>query len=328
MSLPNPYVAILDVGHGNSAILHDQENSFIVDCVPGSSILEFLTSEGIKIVDSVFLSHADQDHIEGLVNLIASDEITINKVYVNSDSTKKSALWDDLLFTISKSSAQGGTQLHIGLTRTSGTFQCGSINLETVGPSAYLAGKSPGGENRLGRKITSNSISSSFRISWNSKIVAYLAGDIDQVSLDDIVEFEFPIDAPLLVFPHHGGKSDNADITVFSEQLCELVKAETVIFSIGRNKHSNPRPEVVKAVRAKIPNVRIACTQLSKNCSLAIPKTTSSHLLSLFSQGRSSNSCCNGTFIINLLDKISYSPDYSEHINFIKAEVENPMCLN
>lgn len=290
--------------------------------------MEFLTGEGITHVENVLLSHADQDHIEGLLGLLASDRITIKNVFVNSDAIKDSALWDDLTYTLSKSSVAGGTQIFSAITRSTSPFHCGDITIETISPTAYLATKSPGSKDRLGRRITSNSVSASFRLLWAGAPVAYLAGDIDQISLDSLKDHDIQIQAPLLVFPHHGGDISIGNIVSFTEELCSLTASDTVIFSIGRNKHKNPRPDVVAAVRRKIKNVRIACTQLSKHCASTLNGTVATHLNGAFSRGRANHECCSGTFVINLAEGVSYSPDIAAHRTFISAAATTPICIN
>lgn len=59
MSFTPPYVAIIDVGHGNSTVLNDSGFSFIVDCGLGPSIRNFLLQEGITEIQNIFLSHSD-----------------------------------------------------------------------------------------------------------------------------------------------------------------------------------------------------------------------------------------------------------------------------
>jgi competence protein ComEC len=328
MPFSNSYIAILDVGHGNCSVLFERGNSCVIDCGPGSFVLEFLTGEGITHIENVFLSHADQDHIEGLVVLLSSDVITIGNVYVNSDGIKKSELWDDLTYSISKTSVQGGTKLFAAITRSEGEFKCGEITIETIGPTAYLAAKSPGSNDRANRKITSNSISASFRILWAGKPVAYLAGDIDEIALDDLKDHKIEITAPFLVFPHHGGNISGGGVVAFTDELCDLTHCETVIFSIGRNKHSNPRPDVIRTIRTKVKNVRIACTQLSKHCAAALNNTSPVHLNAVFARGRATNACCSGTFMIELTDVVTFSPGFSAHQAFIAAATTSAICIN
>lgn len=328
MPYPIPYVAIIDVGHGNSTVMRDGSEAIIVDCgARGSALLEFLTKEEIAYIDSIFLSHADQDHIAGLLALISSSKFNINTIYVNSDASKRSDLWEDMSYELSQLNEIGQVKFIVGITRSKRLYKCGSINLIVVGPSPYLAAKGAGGLDHQDREITSNSLSASFHISWNEEVIAYLAGDIDQIGLDDLVAHKAHLNAPILVFPHHGGKSDNFDIVAFTKQLCELTNATTVIFSIGRNKHDNPRPEVVATVRGTLPGVRVSCTELSKNCAKHLPTTSSPHLLELFSRGKEKNECCSGTFIIKLGDTIEYFPDLKSHREFISSSAPTSLCI-
>jgi competence protein ComEC len=318
------YVAIIDVGHGNCTAIHDNGETIIVDCGRGASLLEFLTQEEIRNVDSVFLSHADADHIGGLINMISSGEFSIGSVYVNSDSTKSTKTWADLLYELDQSP---DIVLFSAISTSVGPFRCGKVELKVVGPSPYLATKSPGGSDRNGRTITSNSISASFQVICQDQVLALLAGDIDLLSLDDILSKSVDIRSPLLVFPHHGGRSNDSDVIEFTQKLIDQVKPSTVVFSIGRRKHTNPRPEVVKAVRELVPSTRIACTQLSRHCAVDLPKNPASHLVTKFSQGKAEGECCSGTFIIDLEEKVEHLPTPDAHRNFIRDFAPTSLCL-
>jgi beta-lactamase superfamily II metal-dependent hydrolase len=327
MPHPVPYIAIIDVGHGNSTIIREDSHSIIVDCgARGAGLLNFLQREQIKNIKAVFLSHADHDHIGGLIALLSSGEFNISAIYLNSDSSKESALWNDITYELSKRSAKGEIEFRVGLTHKD-KFALSHASLEVIGPSKFLAAKGVGNLDKKNREINSNSISASFKVAWDDKSIAYLAGDIDQIALDDLIDHEISLAAPLLVYPHHGGKSDTSDEISFTKRLYELTKAATIIFSIGRNKHDNPRPEVVKLLREYGGKVRIACTQLSKNCANDLPSIAPRHLTNLFSKGRIKNECCSGTFVIQLGDKIEYLPDFKSHQSFIIASAPTSMCV-
>ena len=327
MSYSSPYIAILDIGHGNSTVLKNEEETAIVDCGSrGSGLLEFLEKEEIYTIDSVFLSHADQDHIGGLLALLASAKFKIRSIYLNSDSSKESTLWDGLVYELSQLREKGEIKFQVGITRDFGTMRWGALGLTVVGPTGYLAAKGAGSLDRQNRVINSNSISASFHVSWEDKIIVYLSGDIDQVGLDDLLDHKIELKAPLLVFPHHGGNNQGYDNVNFTKQLCGLTNSGTVIFSIGRNKHDNPRPEIIAAVRSVVKDVRVSCTQLSKNCSKELPKSNSPHLLDLFARGKEKIECCSGTFLIKLGENIEYFPELNSHLKFILKFTESPLC--
>ncbi|WP_276372167.1 MBL fold metallo-hydrolase [Chryseolinea sp. H1M3-3] len=331
MQYPVPYLAILDVGHGNSTILRDGDSTIVVDCgSQGSALLEFLTAEGIKSIDAVFLSHADQDHIGGLVGLLASDAFEIKRILLNADATKGSDLWNDLSYEISQLNERKQIAVTVGITRRMEDFSCGLLKLEITGPTPYLAAKGVGGLDRNKDQITSNSISASFHVKWKDNVIAYLAGDIDQISLNDLVDHKIPLRAPLLVFPHHGGKPGHlkSNIISFTEKICELIQPSTILFSIGRKKHENPRTEIVSTIRKKLPKVRVACTQLSKHCAHALPGASPKHLVSVYAKGRHARECCGGTFIVDLTKEPELLPAAPPHVNFITKEAPTSICLS
>ena len=61
--MPEPSVSVLDVGHGNCAVVLD-DRTVVVDAGPGATLLEFLQNEGVTEVEVVLISHADEDHIK------------------------------------------------------------------------------------------------------------------------------------------------------------------------------------------------------------------------------------------------------------------------
>ena len=58
-----PNLTILDVGHGNAAVLADTGGVVVIDCGKGGTLLDYLETVGIKKVDVLLISHADSDHI-------------------------------------------------------------------------------------------------------------------------------------------------------------------------------------------------------------------------------------------------------------------------
>ena len=109
------------------------------------------------------------------------------------------------------------------------------------------------------------------------------------------------LDAPILVYPHHGGLPGNMGPSGFAATLLPLGQPDRIIFSIGRGRYGTPDPLTVGSIRAACPDARIICTQLSEHCSRippAIPAAT--HLAPTFAQGRLRGACCGGTIIVPL----------------------------
>lgn len=321
-------LSILDVGHGNCAVLECGGSVTVIDTGPGSALLEFLVREGISRVDTVLISHSDEDHIAGLVALLSAVEVSVLSVRLNGDSQKGSAIWDDLLFALSEKDSLGEINFQplIAAGMESRLTQ-GDAGIEVVGPGKYLVARGVGSRDRQGRRIGTNSISAVFRIMFKKNPIALLPGDVDEVGLDDLMSRTVSAEAGILVFPHHGGRSGSGDLVRFTEEICRLAKPEFVIFSIGRGKHGTPRLEVLEALRRESPNTRIACTQLSDHCAANLPNEEPIHLAKVFSRGKEQRKCCAGTITVALGEQSeSVLPLYSLHQEFITSSAPTALC--
>lgn len=319
-------LTILDVGHGNSAILEDNKGIIVIDTGPGSALLEFLTNNNIKNIDVILLSHADADHIGGLLNILANG-ITVGMIRLNTDSLKDSAIWDDLLKVLDDYDRSGRLDFDVSLvSNKKENYDQGDVNISILGPSKYLASKGPGSNDKQGNKITSNSISAVIKLSIDDKPIALFTGDLDEIGLSDIISNDIELSSPILVYPHHGGRPLTKDEMSFTNKICELVNPSLVIFSIGRGKYGTPRPNIVKAVKTYNPEIHVACTQLSENCCEKLPGKLPSHLADVFSCGKETNKCCSGSITVDLNDIKNITPSLDAHLDFIKNYVSNALC--
>lgn len=260
------HLDIIDVGHGNSTVVRDNDISVIIDSAPGGALLSYLGERAITSVDLFVLSHSDYDHIGGLIAVLNS-EIRVGKVLLNSDGTKDSETWRDLLFALDDAQRLGTIEFEVGITEgelaVPGLVAC---SLDVISPSRALAGLGAGGRSRCGRTITSNTISAVIRVKQGEKGVALLAGDMDSIALSELEHHDLEMTADLLVYPHHGGLPGEGDVETFVSRLCRKVRPKAVAFSNGRGRYDNPRPDVIDAVRRNIGSAYICCTQLSERC--------------------------------------------------------------
>jgi len=321
-------LAVLDVGHGNCAVLMHSDSVIVIDAGPGTALLEYLRQQGIDAIDTVLISHADQDHIGGLVALLASRCVQIGRVRLNTDSAKGSAAWDDLLYELNKIQTTGELDFRPSLTVSdTGEFDVGRVRTEVLGPSNYLAGKGPGSFYRRGKRITANSVSAVVRVVIDDVPLALFTGDLDDIGLLDLLENGQDLSAKILIFPHHGGRSGRSNLAEFSEAICREVSPDVVVFSIGRGRHDLPRPDVVDAVRRALPNVRIACTQLSTHCATSIPTDRPTHLNPHFARGARVGHCCGGTIVVELERPDDVLPEAQTHLDFIRMSAPTALCI-
>ena len=325
MSLPE--LIILDVGHGNCAILRDTNGVIIIDCPQGVTLIETLEKLSIKEISHILISHADADHIAGIINLLLNETIKINNVHLNPDFSRETEIWKDLRSALTDARLRLGTVVSSELTTTkTGQLNVGQVLVEILAPTPELALVGGVGRTVDERRLNPNSTSAVIGLVHNTHRVAILGADIDQVGLDELLKERSELKADILVFPHHGGRPGGADGQTFAQQLCDLVKPNLVIFSIGREKFENPRKEIVEGVVTAVPKAHILCTQLSRNCADSVPDSEPPHLNALPARGRTSNSCCGGTVSIKIAgNKTTYAAGIAGHQQFIDR-VSHPLC--
>jgi beta-lactamase superfamily II metal-dependent hydrolase len=323
-----PKLIVLDVAHGNCSILQDTKGSIIIDCAHGDTLIETLKHLKIKEIDRIMISHADQDHFKGFIDLLSDETIIVKHVHLNPDAKKDTHVLKALRLAISDAKKRNNTSHEYLDTDMTGKLNVGEVRIEVLAPNKEIMGYS-GSKDLQGKSLTSNSVSAVIRLVYKSRGVALLAGDIDRVGLDNLLRDSSEIGADILIFPHHGGNTgvgrekENQEFTV---KLCQHVKPKLALFSIGRDKHQNPRKEVVKTILDTLPDVHILCTQLSKHCSSATLAIDPIHLNTLPSKGREANYCCGGTVVINLNEtETTYAPN-SDHRQFIKENVLSALC--
>lgn len=323
-----PELVILDVGHGNCALLRDTEGVVLIDCPPGSVLPETLNYLGIEEISHVLISHADQDHIAGILQLLLSKSIRVNNIHLNSDWLRDTEIWRDVCSALGDARRRSGVNIEVQLTTsTTGRHNVGQVNIQVLAPVPELAAAGVGGRDLEGRRLRANSISAVISLVYNTRRVAILAGDLDQVGLDNLLKEDVGLQADILVFPHHGGRpGSGASSKIFAQQLCKLVQPKLVVFSIDRSLHNNPNDEIMEGVLSSVPDAHIVCTQLSEKCSVTLPSEISSHLNELPAKGIASKKCCGGTILVEIgKEANTYTPSLDAHRNFI-AQYPNSIC--
>ncbi len=322
------HLCILDVGHGNSTVIISGAQSVVaIDVGRQSTFSEFLLDQGITHIDSIYLSHADADHIGALVGILATRQATIDHVYLNSNALKDTQIWDDLVYELDCAKRAGSLEFCVGLTAGKTEELPGDVCLRVLGPSGYLAGKGVGSTHRSLGRIQTNSISAVMSVTVAGATLALLPGDLDGVGLRDLLEKCQDLRASVLVYPHHGGFSGGAmDPTEYARTLILAVKPKLVVFSIGRGQYATPNPETVRILRETVPSVRVVCTQLSEHCSKQLPGHSPIHLSQVTARGRAGGTCCGGTVVVPLDDFAGVLPQSTPHGDFIRAYVQTPLC--
>lgn len=324
-------IIILDVGHGNCTIIKHGEEAIIIDAPGRPVIAKVLDDLKIKSIRALLISHADSDHLSGAIPILMNADRPVRQVYVNPDKRKTDS-W--LQFRIAAGDARKlqGTKVYPSLSIDSPQQLtiCGT-SIHVLHPTPEICLATNEGAHIDGVRLDANSMSAVVLIEHEGERMCLLAADSGRHSLSIMMGEKVDISAHVLVFPHHGGHIGGAsDNKEFAKELVSAVRPKLVIFSLGRGAHGTPRPEIVAGAREAIAESvpYIACTQISKNCSEALPGKSERPLVKN-SEGISKNHCCAGTIILPLsrggLEGIM--TDLSDHHGkFVASEVPNALC--
>ena len=322
-------LTILDVGHGQCAVLRDASGVLVVDTGAEATLLTFMESNSISEIDAVLVSHSDADHVAGLIALLLSESVHIKRIYLNPDADKKSDTWIDLRCAVADATKRGTTITETGLSSSTSSeaFSRGDIKVDILAPAPDMAMSGPGGRDTNERRLTANSMSVVVRISYKTISRVLLTGDLDGTGLENLLEYYPSPRAQYLMFPHHGGLPATTDPKSFARRICEAVRPEVIVFSIGRGNYQTPRPEIIEGIRSTLPNAYIACTQLSSNCAKDVPTTNPTHLGQIVARGSRRRACCAGSIqLVFRDDEVHSIPSREGHQRFVASSAPSALC--
>jgi beta-lactamase superfamily II metal-dependent hydrolase len=325
---------VLDVGHGNCAVIVGDEWAMLVDAAPSAAVVQAIEHLGITRLDVIVISHRDFDHARGLVQLLARETLEIGVVYIGADAAKNPGAPETatLLVALADARTSGRCAVSRDLDDTfaSAAISGGGVLVEVLAPTFATAMTGPGGRNAAGGALNSNSVSAVLRVTLPGGLRVLLPGDIDDVALAELVAIGADLSADVLVFPHHGSLGSIPDEQGFSETMMRAVGPHTVLFSVGRAQRARPTEAVLRGVFGVNPRVRLACTQLSRGCvpsDVDLPQAppTPVHLTNMPAAGRRGCRSCAGS--MTLAQDGMRGPSPEDHDAFVDGTVVSPMCL-
>lgn len=322
---------ILDVGHGNCAIVRKNDEAIIIDAPSRPVVARILEELGIKSIFALLISHADADHLSGAIPILMNEDRPVKHVYINPDA-RNSEAWRQFRIAAGDARKKRDTEVHASLNIKEPHELClADTFIRVLHPTPEMCLATNEGTHTDGVRLDANSMSAVILIEHAGERVCLLAADSGRHSLDSMLSEQVDISAKMLVFPHHGGNNGSLDNRKFAKDLVSSVQPKLVMFSLGRGMHGTPRPEIIAGTReANNPEPPyIACTQMSKNCANAVPRVNN-RVINKYSDGLRKDQCCAGTVVIplrkdgviSMLDELSRS-----HGKFVSDEVPQALCM-
>lgn len=232
---PGLTVTFLDVGQGDGIFIQAENRTMLVDC--GSSqekeigedcLVPFLKSKGITVVDTVVVSHGDQDHISGIRYLLENQDtgIGIGCLIMPEVSGE-----DQILKELEAIASVRNIPVYYKAAGDQSEKNLGdSVNLRYLHPDKHTDGQpSDRNEDSLVMMVEYGA----FRL--------LLTGDVGIDGENEIMEREDISKVTVLKAGHHGSETSSG------EKFISMIKPSYVVFSYGRgNRYGHPAKTVVE----------------------------------------------------------------------------------
>jgi competence protein ComEC len=220
-------ITFLDVGQGDGIVIQSVDGTnYMID--GGSTnvknvgkyrILPYLKSKGIKKLDYCILTHPDEDHKSGLIEIINSDYVIDNLIM--PDTGMEDEAYNELV-QLAKESG-----IHVIYFSKGDKLTEGELELECLHPYKEYVPDS--------RNDYSTVLSLRF-----GDLDMLLTGDVETKGEKEITKI-ITKDYDILKVAHHGSKNST------SEEFLDKINAEYAIISCGENnRYGHPHQELIQ----------------------------------------------------------------------------------
>lgn len=230
-------VTFLDVGQGDSALIETPGGLRVL--VDGGGIPRFLESDfdvgerivipflrhrGIRTIDYMVATHADEDHVRGLITVV--QKMRVGHLIVSGyDDPGES--FQDLLSMARKKGIP--------------IFRSQAVTEWNPEPNVTLRFLHPGQVHR-GTRSDTNANSVVFELTYGNRTFLF-TGDIEGEVESDLFPYLQPVD--VLKVPHHGSHYSS------TEELLNRLRPHYAVISAGkRNRYHHPHKEVLERLQS------------------------------------------------------------------------------
>ena len=218
VNLNDQTITFINVGQGDSTLISDG-NGFIVlidggKPEAGPSLVGHIHAQGISNINVVVATHADSDHIGGLINLLNDNSISVGRLLYNG-YPGSTTTWTNFADAVSNK----------GLSLTSVQFpqvlSWGKLTAHVMNPASGLSNPE------------TNDASIVVLVDYvNTKYL--FTGDIDSTIEATILARGTSITADILKVAHHGSEYSSSDT------FLATVQPKNGVISVGPNSYGHP----------------------------------------------------------------------------------------
>lgn len=236
--------AVLDVGQGDSIHIRGREGNYLID--GGSSnvssagiyrIEPYLLSEGVDTLDYVFATHGDEDHINGLQELLDDQELGVRIRRLVLPAEK---FHDEKLERLARTAQENGTKVLVMRTgdeiaedtEREKDSQADALVLTCLGPEEGQE-LEPGNEASLVLALSYGDFQ------------MLLTGDAEGRGEEALCENSRLAQYDVLKAAHHGSRNSG------TEEFLQITRPSIALISAGvGNRYGHPHAETVERLEA------------------------------------------------------------------------------
>jgi competence protein ComEC len=216
-------IAFIDVGQGDATLIRDG-NGFDVLVDGGrksasDDLLEYIRQVGVDDLEVVLATHADSDHIGGLIAVLEAVDIPVENVYFNG-YPGDTQTWTEF------SSAVTSTGLSLNQAQFPETYSWGGINVQVINPLPSMVDPDQ------------NKASIVLLLDY-AQVTVLLPADIDSSVENQLSSRTVSLQADILKVAHHGSKFST------SQSFLQDVLPQEAVISVGANPHDHPTIETL-----------------------------------------------------------------------------------
>jgi competence protein ComEC len=221
------WVSVLDVGQGLAVVVETARHTLLYDAGPRYAedanagmriVLPYLRGRGVTRLDGLIVSHADEDHAGGALDI----QQELQPPWLLSSLPLEHALTRAAAKTLR--CTQGQSWFWDGV----------RFDVLSPRPDAYAQART-----------RENALSCVVRVSAGAQSML-LPGDIEAAQERALVaRYGAALHSNVLVASHHGSKTSS------TAEFLRAVRADAVVFTVGyRNRFQHPHPDVLRRVQA------------------------------------------------------------------------------
>ncbi|MDR4460602.1 MAG: DNA internalization-related competence protein ComEC/Rec2 [Nitrospirales bacterium] len=237
-------VTFLDVGQGDATLIELPDGqTVLIDGGPSYRRLDmgravigpYLWNQGIRRLDHVVATHPQWDHVGGLPWVLDTFEVGH---YWDNGISRPERFFSRLHLAVKSAGLQEQTP-------TAGTVIVrGPCSLTVLSPS-HSQGKQGFGSWTVSSGKDLNNRSLVTRLECGTHSFLFTA-DVEQQSLDELLQVSSGLSARIVKVPHHGAKSS------LHREWVNRLQAEAMVVSVGaHNRYGHPAPEVLDAYKQR-----------------------------------------------------------------------------